>query len=469
MINDYTLDDGTTFQTVTIPKGTVLFRGLDYTEEHDTYKLFHDLIGIPTPDGHCVAPTMNVFFYPVPYVSQCVSPFNVHAIYLTSYDLELLLLIKPSEHHRGERSDTSSPLQQIVKTCSSLSSHDACGHRMSPNDPCFTDLVLQQYPHILGYIAIANTDKDKQTVFIRKFIEQMRLNKLVHILPCITANAKDSIGIPEIVLHPYHLRMTQPEYTRHARIPTNAELINRYIYREYNKNKFNYFPLFYITGKDIYTFTDLKNHKHLDQIRESPPISNSNFFINKPLFKRLHTLMTKLLSPEGYQRDGYRYQITVDLMTDFYVARIQSLKHVLNSAPKSGQNSATTRRNGNKKFFGKLNTSDSMTDTKDKIPFSYTLDQKKALMKTLYNSSFQGSVDVFERDMNLNGLSLEKRYLFNKGKKRDAFRVMSVFQRPDLQFRQQRYSNTRKNRTNNPKDESVYTELKEIHFTDVKN
>lgn len=456
MIKDYTLDDGTTFQTVTIPKGTVLFRGLDYTANDSYYKLFYDLIGVPSPGGYCVAPKSNIFFYPAPYISQMIGPFNIHIVYTTNYDLELLLLIRPSQYHRGDRKDDSSPIQQLIKTCTVFGKYDECGTQLSPDDPCFTDLVLQQYPHILGYIAIANTDKDKLYILMRDFVKHDRAGKLVHILPSITSNARDSISVPEIVLHPHHLRMTTPDYhnVRDRNYTNSAELINNFILRY--KNRFNYFPLFYVTGKNIYTLTDLKNSKYLNQIRETL-VNSDTYFINKPLFQRLNTLMTKLLSPEGYKRDGYRYQITVDLTTDFYVAKLQSIK----STQTSGQNSAATRRNGNKKFFGKLNITDVMEDTKDKIPFSYTLDQKKALMKTLYNSSFQGSVEDFERSMNWNGLSLEKRYLFNKGKKRDAFRVMSVFQRPDLQVRQQRYRNTRKNRIGNSEG-NVYTDLEEV-------
>ena len=466
MIKEYTLGDGTTFQTVTIPKGTILFRGLDYNSNDGYYKLFYDLIGVPSPGGYCVAPKSNIFFYPAPYISQMIGPFNVHIVYITNYDLELLLLIKPSKYHRGERKDDSSPLQQIVKTCTSFGKYDECGTQLSDDDPCFTDIVLQQYPHILGYIAIANTDKDKLHILMRDFVKHYRADKLIHILPSIASNARDSIGVPEIVLHPHHLRMTTPDYhnVRVRNYNTSAELINNFIIR--HKNRFNYFPLFYVTGKEIYTLTDLKNSKHLDQVRETVVDSNT-YFINKPLFRRMNTLMTKLLSPEGYKRDGYRYQITVDLTTDFYVARIQSLKSAPNSAstPNSGQiQRASTRRNENKKYFGKLNTSDSMADTKDKIPFSYTLDQKKALMKTLYNSSFQGSVDDFERSMNSNGLSLEKRYLFNKGKKRDAFRVMSVFQRPDLQGRQQKYSDsTRKNKKKDVMIDGDFTGLEELN------
>lgn len=460
MIKDYTLDDGTTFQTVTIPKGTVLFRGLDYTSNDGYYKLFYDLIGVPSPGGYCVAPKSNIFFYPAPYILQMIGPFNVHIVYVTNYDLELLLLIKPSQYHRGDRKDDSSPLQQIIKTCTSFGKMDGCGTSLSDDDPCFTDLVLQQYPHILGYIAIANTDKDKLHILMRDFVKHYRADKLIHILPSIASNARDSISVPEIVLHPHHLRMTYPDYhnVRDRNYNTSAELINNFIIR--HKNRFNYFPLFYVTGKDIYTLIDLKNRKYIDQIRETVVNSNT-YFINKPLFQRMNTLITKLLSREGYKRDGYRYQITVNLTTDFYVVRIQSLKPTLNSGQIQGKSSAITRRNENKKFFAKLNTSDGMTDTKDKIPFSYTLDQKKALMKTLYNSSFQGSVDDFERSMNSNGLSLEKQYLFNKGKKRNAFRVMSVFQRPDLQQKSKQYASTRKkNRETivNPENNSLNLE-----------
>jgi hypothetical protein len=45
MIKTYTLKNGTIFETVTIPKGTVLFRGLILEENMPDNRLFADMIG----------------------------------------------------------------------------------------------------------------------------------------------------------------------------------------------------------------------------------------------------------------------------------------------------------------------------------------------------------------------------------------------------------------------------------------
>jgi len=73
-----------TFQTITIPKGTVLFRGLRFDNETQYDSLFHDMIGYKKDNSYTISPSMNVFFYPVPYVSDVVSIYDIHAIYLCS-------------------------------------------------------------------------------------------------------------------------------------------------------------------------------------------------------------------------------------------------------------------------------------------------------------------------------------------------------------------------------------------------
>ena len=75
------------FKTVTIPKGTALFRGLQY-DSKDEYKIFSDLIGYKSSTGFDIPRTMYISFYKEPDIPES---FNLHVIYLTNYDIELLV------------------------------------------------------------------------------------------------------------------------------------------------------------------------------------------------------------------------------------------------------------------------------------------------------------------------------------------------------------------------------------------
>lgn len=73
MIKTYTLENNATFQTITIPKGTVLFRGIDFTK-HNRDEYVKDYVN----KGACIPPTKLVYFYPAPYAGIAVQPYNIY-------------------------------------------------------------------------------------------------------------------------------------------------------------------------------------------------------------------------------------------------------------------------------------------------------------------------------------------------------------------------------------------------------
>ena len=79
MIRNYTLEDDSEFKTLTIPKGTLLFHGMQL-ESNKPVNIFSHLIGKHSKEkgGYYISPTTNIFFYPVPYVSASVDYFNVY-------------------------------------------------------------------------------------------------------------------------------------------------------------------------------------------------------------------------------------------------------------------------------------------------------------------------------------------------------------------------------------------------------
>lgn len=264
MIKTYKIND-TTFQTITLPKGTVLFRGLHIGNDNSYKKIFTDLIGYPDDKYYCISSSMNVFFYPVPYVSDTVNIYNVHVIYLTQYDIELLLLIKPSTISRYDKINDN--YNNIMKVCSNISEKNTCGVQMSDNDPCLTNTILKRYPHIRGYIAIADQDASIFTAKYHHMIRKDDITKVKHIIPSIVSNNRKIIGIPEIVMNPLHLSYSSynsDKYPIKARFDGLDSIVK---YCIMNRSQYNYFPLLYFTNNNIYQFHDLVNTDIIQKIK----------------------------------------------------------------------------------------------------------------------------------------------------------------------------------------------------------
>ena len=186
---------GTSFQTLTIPKGTVLFRGLNYDKESNYMSIFNDLVGYIQDKYYAIDPNMNVFFYPAPYVSDSVKIYDIHIMYITQYDIELLLLVNPSNISRSDKNNDI--YKDIITTCANISKYNKCGQEMSQVDPCFTEDMLKQYPQIDGYIAIAEQDAE---LFSKKYkdmlIKYNNADKIKQILPSIISNSRGNISVP---------------------------------------------------------------------------------------------------------------------------------------------------------------------------------------------------------------------------------------------------------------------------------
>ena len=203
MIKDYKLK-GISFKTLIIPRGTILFRGINFEDETKYTNIFEDLIGYRTEKYYGIDPNMNVFFYPVPYISDSVKVYDIHVMYVTQYDIELLLLINPSNISRENKNNDI--YNDIFRTCMNISNKNKCGQDMSIIDPCLSDDVRKRFPQIDGYIAISNQDS---AVFYKKYqdmIDKNQLDKVKQILPSILINSSGNYGIPEIVIHPLRFR-----------------------------------------------------------------------------------------------------------------------------------------------------------------------------------------------------------------------------------------------------------------------
>lgn len=443
MIQNYTTKNGANFQTVTLPKGIVLFRGIYFEEGMRHEKIFSDLLGYRTGNYFKISPTFNTFFYPAPYVSQCVDQFNIHIIYTTNVDLELLLLIKPSVHHRGLRKDSNNPLHELIDTCTSISDKDACGFEMKEADPCFTNEILQSYPQIKGYIAIAKSDKDR---FYRQyklfFDKHQNMNKINQMLPTMLCDTREFIGIPEIVIHPHSNRqLSCDEFDMNINatpgkrfIDDPSQLINHCIR---SRARYNYFPLLYITESGAYTIQDLRNK---ELIYSFQILHTTVPLYYKKLFENIHKAMNEAMSPTGILINNTRYYFTFHLKTGFYICST-----VVNQ-PQSHTNNLSQVN---------INILDEINSTESIIPFIYPKDEKMRIIKSLGFSNVFPKKDTeldIEHKLNKHNYSLSKQYIFNRGDPsilKRRFYIEKVLARPDLDSKlssMKKINKTRKNK-----------------------
>lgn len=419
-MNEYTLSSGERFQTLRIPKGTLLFRGIDMNidKPHPEF-IFTDLFGMQDEDGYyCVDPHENKFFYPAPFVSDSVGRYAVHMVLHTNYDLEVVLLLNPSENSRSKRGTAESS----VLRCSDISEKDACGKRRQTYDPCLSPLLIREYPHIQGYIAIAEKDtrvfqKGQIPSFMQNIPEAVEF-----VRPFIVSDRRGMQGVPEIVLFPFH---TRPEGYEQSLIHPRAVWDNQYAWAIRHRAALNYFPLAFVTEKDIYGYKDLLQPARLKELSES---QRDNINFDSPLVKNMIRFMNAGLQKNGLYIDNIPYTFSIDLRTGFYVVDIPETRRLNYTIRKIPMNSPEY-------------------DSEPRIvPFHYPVELKKQLHASLRKSTEES----LSRNLNRLYASYTKLYPLNKGNP-DTFKAIYKMElavpRPELDIPKRHYTRKQKRNT----------------------
>ena len=361
---EYTLSTGEPFQTIIIPKGTVLFRGNDlHTDKPHPEYLFTDLFGSPDEDGYyCTDPYQNKFFYPAPFISDSVNRYAIHGIFIINYDIEVVSMVRPSMQSRDKsgpvytpdlrvatlsqprnvwsliqpcelRHLTEHPVRQSEPVtvnmlqsqgwytrCSELSEKDLCGQIRKSYDPCLSPQLLHEYPHIQGYIAIA--EKDARIFQKGQFPSFMKdvPEAIDYVKPFIVSDSRGLQSVPEIVLFPYHARPVTifDKITIH---PRSVEP-NYISWAIKNRSALNYFPLLYITETTMYSFKELLNDTKLFQLA-STERNDTNF--DSPITRNMIQFLSNALS-RGFFIGSMPFKFTIDLRTGFYILDIPDVK-----------------------------------------------------------------------------------------------------------------------------------------------
>jgi hypothetical protein len=403
--------DGKEYKSIKLPKGTILFRGLHYGETSNYKTLFADLVGTRKGSAFIIAPTMNVFFYPVPYVSDTVNIYNLHTIYVTQYDIDLLLLVKPSTLSRSNITEYTIK-DELITPCDNIGKLDKCGNEMT-DDPCLTEKIFKVLPQIDGYIGL---DENDAALFNKKYadfvLKYKRHDLAKQILSSIITNSRGISGIPEIVIHPLRFRQEDCHIIR--RRFYNIQTVIDYCID--NRAMFNFFPLLYFTDTNVFTFNQLGK---LDRLK------NRDQFKIPPLYENINRVFDKMLN-NGYKINNKIYKVLVDIRTGFYVLE-QNKKNTINRH-------LTHKRTQNILDYNIPNI-DSYIVKPNNDP----------LLNTLV--SIHTYPDLLLLDLNANGYGMKKRLAFDrKNKKNYVYRyyIDKVLNRPDLD----KYNNLRRKRVN---------------------
>ena len=400
MIKTYTLESGQSFKTFTIPAGTVLFRGINISPENRE-EFMREFFNA----GSCVPPTKLVYFYPAPYAGLAVNKFNVYIMYTLNYDIELLLLIKPATQFKSDGSEEDPSSVNLLTLCTKLSSKNACDRKVSPDDPCLTPEFITSFPHILGYIGIDAGDADRFGLIYRGMVRHKMTDRIIQILPSLVENIRGLNAVPEIAIHPLHLRMNYKVIFKYNFSQPDARMKGLHRYRA----RYNYVPLLYITGKRTYALEELFDSSLVDEIIDAPQVE----FITGDVFAQQEMVMKAFLG-EGYVVNGKRMKLFIDPRTGFYTFANPNRR--VKPEPMAEDD-----------FIEYEWPHEESTTTR----LQYSVFEDPEYIKR-HNLNDEWALELRERSFNSTLKSLEKTIVFDKGQYRKQYRLSNVFPRPDL-------------------------------------
>lgn len=405
----------------------MLFRGFEMIHKNivDTEVPFTELFGRQDDEGHyCVDPHHNTFFYPAPFIVDVVNRYSIHAIYLTNYDVELVLMVRPSLRTRDARgSINSAPYSH----CTDIASDNKCGKRMIHHDPCLSPLLIKEFPNIHGYIAIAGNDASRFKHGIFKIMHEENIESAKSIAPFIVENARGLQSVPEVVIYPYHVRISDEVRRVHPR----AVDMNPIHYGIKHRAELNYFPLVYITEKKIYTWNDLASYKTRKEMGETV---RDNIEYISPIHEKEKFIVNRALSPGGISIYGVVYKFTIDVRTGFYIAS----SHLTN---KQAYNTELTNVI---QLYRNSYSDPYAPEPEYTVPFSFPYNVKKDIHGFLRGAYKKAkSEEEFVIALNRIGSSFSKHYQFdisNPQKYKVNYKLETMFPRKELVSKQKRFT-----------------------------
>lgn len=262
---------------VTLPAGTVLFRGLKIPNPavgEDVRYFYRDFLGNPEgANSVCLSPIHNVFFYPFPYVgfgaNDVGKTFNMMQAVVLVHPVTLVCAVSPSDWVRGmgQRYAGTAPWQR----CSNLS-----GAGIDCHPRTYQETEAASYDNCLhpdyqmrsgtrGWMALADLDsinpKKKQWgsnkpmamknspmgSFLQTLEGQLPGEGTKAIAWAYTDDHRHA-GFPEIAMYPYRKHKGAKLIVRSC---PNDEMAMRLIAKEAADDNLNYLPLAAFTKNSV--------------------------------------------------------------------------------------------------------------------------------------------------------------------------------------------------------------------------
>jgi hypothetical protein len=361
---------------VTLPAGTVLFRGVKIPGKYDDVRYFYrDFLGNPERDGTmCMSPIHNVFFYPFPHVAfgthTIGDTFNMVEAVVLVHPVNVVCAISPSSWVRGQgqRYSGTAPWQR----CSNFSGMDIDCHGLS-----ITETRAKEYDNCLnpdyqvrsgtrGWMAIADLDSNNPKK--KRFGETKPLpmsestmgrylRRLYDVEPeeavdlVVKAYRDEHLhaGYPEIALYPYKTHQGRRLISRPC---SNHYDAIRLIQQEAAADNLNYLPLALITKDGV---VDMVNgHFSYHRLGINNPDSYNAFSSRNPIAVATKEWMDGLKS-KGLNLPFYgEGKLQFDSRTGFFIfpqILPRNLKIKIPEAILYKNLNAATPSNANKKVF----------------------------------------------------------------------------------------------------------------------
>ena len=247
---------------VTLPPGTVLFRGIRLPRQAKTRDVFRDYLGDPEGDDSvCLSPTHNVFFYPFPTVAFGANAvgvkFKAIQVVVLVHPVTLVTAIGPSKIVRGmgQRYNGTAPFQRCA-TVATGAIAEQC-HPLTPKEVkalTYDNCLHPEYQArsgTRGSIAIADLDtfapKGKKEATMRdyvKVLESRHKGAGVDAVLWAYTDENRNVGFPEISMYPYKTHAGVAPLTRAVPNDKAAELL---LTKEAAADNLNYLPIATIT------------------------------------------------------------------------------------------------------------------------------------------------------------------------------------------------------------------------------
>jgi len=300
---------------VSLPAGTVLFRGLkipNAREGEDIRYFYRDFLG--SPEGRedvCLSPIHNVFFYPFPYVAfganDVGKTFNMMQMVVLVNPVTVVCAISPSRLVRGKSKANEYTGTAPWQRCSNFSGPNYDCHPQSPKEAeakTYDNCLRPEYQvrsGTRGWMAIARDDSlnpkpkgfqfqapmSSMGTFLKALNTQIPGQGKKATLWAYTDENRKA-GFPEIALYPYKVHKGPQLLTRHC--STEKDAI-RLMEREAANDNLNYLPIAAFTKDSMIDMTS--GYFTYDRLN----VRNNSFntvSAQESIIENMHEFMEKL-------------------------------------------------------------------------------------------------------------------------------------------------------------------------------